>query len=222
MKPELRPLVQRLKLERDGDGDDSVHRGAFGADSVVAALTLIGTGAATRATERLLRAHDVDHVVVIGIAGGVPSAVSLGDVLVPEVVIDAASGHEHRASRLGDAELRGRVRTSDDLGVDAAALLADGVDACDMETAAIAAVCEAHGRPWTAFRAISDMVGGPVDDAVLAMANPDGTGNLRAAARYLLPRPWKIPALARLARDTTVATNAAASAAIRACGIDMR
>ena len=89
-----------------------------------------------------------------------------------------------------------------------------------METAAVAAVCEARERPWTAFRAISDLVGGPVDDAILAMANPDGSGNLAAAARYLLPRPWKIPGLVRLARDTRAATKAAAAAAIEACGLE--
>jgi adenosylhomocysteine nucleosidase len=215
MKPELRPLVQMLSLQRDGD----VYRGTFGDTSVVAALTLIGMQAATDATERLLRDHDVDHVVVVGIAGGVPPSVSLGDVLVPEVVIDAATGTEYHAAPLGDAVVSGRIRTSDDLTVDAGELLASGIAACDMETAAVAAVCEAKGRPWTAFRAISDLVGGPVDNSVLAMANPDGTGNMWEAAKYLLPRPWKIPGLYRLARDTNVATKAAASAAIQAAAL---
>ncbi len=57
------------------------------------------------------------------------------------------------------------------------------------------------------------------NDALLALANPDGTGNMWAAAKYLLPRPWKIPGLVRLARDTNVATKAAATAAIQACGL---
>ncbi len=215
MKPELRPLVRMLSLQRDAD----VYRGTFGDTSVVATLTLIGMQAATDATERLLRDHDVDHVVVVGIAGGVPSTTKIGDVLVPEVVIDAATGQEYRSAPLGDAVLSGRIRTSDDLTVDPTALVVDGIAACDMETAAVAAVCEAKGRPWTAFRAISDLVGGPVDNSVLAMANPDGTGNVWEAAKYLLPRPWKIPGLYRLARDTNVATKAAASAALQAAAL---
>jgi len=228
MKPELRPLVRMLGLSRvDGRGSDrngaaSAYTGRFGDASVVATLTMIGTAAATAATTRLLDHHRIDHVVVVGIAGGVPPAVAVGDLVVPEVVVDGVTGAEHRASPLDGLSLRGRVRTGDDLAVDVDELRAAGIDACDMETAAVAAVCASRGVPWTAFRAISDLVGGPVDDAVLALANPDGTGNLRAAARYLLPRPWKIPGLVRLARDTNTATQTAARAAIRACGLDQR
>jgi adenosylhomocysteine nucleosidase len=216
MKPELRPLVQMLSLQR---GSDGAYRGTFEETSVVAMLTLIGTKAAAEATERLLGDNDIDHVVVIGIAGGVPPTVAIGDLVVPDVVLDAATGKEYRPSPLGDVVMHGRIRTSDDLTVTAAGMLAEGVTACDMETASVAAVCETHDRPWTAFRAISDLVGGPVDDAILAMANPDGSGNIGAAARYLLPRPWKIPGVIRLARDSTAATKAAATAAIHACGL---
>jgi nucleoside phosphorylase len=216
MKPELKPLVDMLSLQRDpGDGPPE-YRKTFGNTSVVATLTLIGTKAATKATERLLKDDDIDHVVVIGIAGGVPASTKLGDVLVPEAVVDAATGKEYAAARLGDVVMKGRVRTSDELKVNADDLVADGIDACDMETAAVAAVCEAKGVPWTAFRAISDLVGGPVDDSLLALANPDGTGNVWAAAKYLLPRPWKIPGVIGLARGANVATKAAATAAIQA------
>ena len=219
MKPELRPLVQMLSLQRDPGDGPPMYRKTFGDTSVVATLTLIGTTAATAATERLLKDDDIDHVVVVGIAGGVPPSIKLGDVLVPEVVVHAATGKEYPATPLGDAAVKGRVRTSDDVNVEAGDLVADGIDACDMETAAVAAVCEAKGVPWTVFRAISDLVGGPVDDALLGLANPDGTGNLWAAAKYLLPRPWKIPGVVGLARGANVATKAAATAAIQACGL---
>jgi adenosylhomocysteine nucleosidase len=222
MKPELRPLVHMLSLQRDGGEGLPVYRGTFGQTSVVATLTLIGTKAAAAATERLLGGHEIDHVVVVGIAGGVPPTMKVGDLVVPEVVVDAVTGNEYRASPLGNAVVSGRVRTSDDLTVNAADLLDAGVDACDMETAAVAAVCEERGTPWTAFRAISDLVGGPVDDAMLSLANPDGTGNLWAAARYLLPRPWKIPGIVGLARGANVATKVAATAAVQACGLPMR
>jgi len=92
----------------------------------------------------------------------------------------------------------------------------DGVTALDMETAAVAAVCEARLVPWSVFRVISDMAG-DTDDSVLAMANPDGSANVPAVVRYLLPRPWRIFKLARLGRDAQAATNRAADAAIAAC-----
>ena len=87
-----------------------------------------------------------------------------------------------------------------------------------METAAVAAVCERRGCPWSVFRAISDRVTDETTDpAVLALAGPDGSGDPWAVARYLLARPWRIVRLARLARGTLRAANAAADAAIRAC-----
>ena len=47
--------------------------------------------------------------------------------------------------------------------------------AVDMETSAIAAVCEAKGVSWSVFRSISDHVGDAiVDEAVLGMMRPDG------------------------------------------------
>ena len=52
-------------------------------------------------------------------------------------------------------------------------MAAQGVVAVDMETAAVAAVCEAAACPWSVFRGISDYAGeGLVDDAIFAMTRP--------------------------------------------------
>src|SRR5580765_1669867 len=110
MKPELRPLVEMLSLQRDAGDGPPVYRRTIGDTVVIATLTLIGTKPAAEATERLLRLDDIDHVVVVGIAGGVPPTTKLGDVLVPEVVVDAATGNEYRASPLGDTVAAGRIR----------------------------------------------------------------------------------------------------------------
>ena len=64
---------------------------------------------------------------------------------------------------------------------DLAALRAQGVVSLDMETAAIAEVCEARGIPWSVFRAISDRANdGSVDDEVFHLSNQDGTPNQEA------------------------------------------
>jgi hypothetical protein len=123
--------------------------------------------------------------------------------------------------QLGELPPHGRLVTWDRLvtGLDEAAeLKQSGVVGLDMETAAIAAVCERRGCPWSVFRAISDRVtDGMTDPAVLALAGPDGGGDLGAVARYLLARPWRIVRLMRLALGTLRAANAAADAAILAC-----
>ena len=220
MRQELAPLVRRLSLRR-AETHTALYVGMAGRVEIVAALTGIGTLAAAAATERLLGATKLDHVMVVGIAGGVDADQPIGTLIAPEVVVDGTTGHEYRPVQLGALPPRGRLVTWDRLvtGLDEAAeLKQSGVVGLDMETAAIAAVCERRGCPWSVFRAISDRVtDGTTDPAVLALAGPDGSGDARAVARYLLARPWRIVRLVRLAHSTLRAANAAADAAIRAC-----
>ncbi len=214
MEHELRPIVRRLGLT----GGGARYEGRLGDLEVVAMLTNIGMDAAAGAAARLLDEH-VDWVVVVGIAGGVDPAITIGDLVVPAVVVDRARRTEHTPSRLGDVPPRGVLSCGDDLVLEPdalAAMVADGVVAVDMETAAVAAVCEHAGRPWSVFRSISDHTGeGLVDDSLFAMTRPDGTADTDALARYLAENPEKGDVLARLARDMTVATEAAAELAIQ-------
>jgi adenosylhomocysteine nucleosidase len=216
MQPELQPIVRRLTLE----GDGSVYRGRAGAIEVVAMLTTIGMQAGAEAAQRILE-HDVDWVMVVGIAGGVDRSVPIGAVIVPEVVVDRATGGHFRPAYLGDIVPRGTLSCGDELitGPDELdAMAALGVVAVDMETAAVAAVCEAADRPWSVFRGISDYAGeGLVDDAIFAMTRPDGTADPEVIARYLAENPDRKQVLTRLAHDTHLATEAAADAAIAAC-----
>jgi hypothetical protein len=66
------------------------------------------------------------------------------------------------------------------------------------------------------FRGISDRADdGSIDSAIFGLVGPDGAPNLRALARFLITRPWRVPQLARLARTMRFAARAAASAAVR-------
>jgi adenosylhomocysteine nucleosidase len=221
MRQELAPLRSKLRLRRVRKGEHRLYVGVAGGAEVVAALAGIGTGPARAATEWLLREAKPDHVMVVGIAGAVDAAQPIGGLIAPERVVDRASGREFAPVQLGTLPPRGALLTSDALVTglaEAAELAASGVVGLDMETAAVAAVCEARGCPWSVFRAISDRVtDGTTDADVLALAGPDGSGDARAVARYLLARPWRIVRLARLARGTLRAANAAAEAAIQAC-----
>jgi adenosylhomocysteine nucleosidase len=214
MVHELAPLVRDLGLvETDG-----VHRGVRDGVEVVALLTTMGMAPAEHATEQAL-ALDVDRVIVVGIAGGVdPATLGIGELLVPERVIDRRTGRSYGPPAAGDIAPRGVISCGDDLITDPDALAAmgsEGVVAVDMETAAVAAVCEAAGRPWSAYRSISDYAGeGLVDDELFALTTPDGGADHDALNRYLAEHPEKIAVLERLAADMTVATEAAAAAAI--------
>lgn len=216
MQPELQPIVRKLGLE----GDASLYRGRAGAIEVVAMLTTIGMAAGAQAAQRILE-HEVDWVMVVGIAGGVDVSVPIGTVIVPEVVIDRATEQQFRPAFAGSIAPRGTLSCGDELitGPDELnAMAARGVVAVDMETAAVAAVCEAAGCPWSVFRGISDYAGeGLVDDAIFAMTRPDGTADPDVIGRYLEENPERREVLVRLAHDTHLATEAAATAAIEAC-----
>lgn len=212
MPSEFSPLVKALSLRRG----EPVFTGVAGPIELVAAKTGIGTRLAAEATERLLDSAAVDHVMVVGIAGGMgPSKV--GDVIFPEVVVDKASGAEYRPSPLHEVRSHGRLVTHDDFDMqpdECAALVGNGFVAVDMETAAVAAVCERRGVRWSAVRAISDLVGVTPGD-VIGLANPDGTPNIGASIRYLVTKPWRIPKLVRLGLDAQRAASGAAAAAKR-------
>jgi adenosylhomocysteine nucleosidase len=225
MPSELRPLVRKLELRPSAAAAGTkVHEGRSGSASVVAATTGMGTAGAADAARSLLDGGDVDHVLVVGIAGGIDDRLAIGDVIRPGVVIDGASGAEYRPHPLGeqsDSPDQGALHTSDEFIVDperVAALRARGVIAMDMETAAVAAVCEERGCPWSVVRAISDRSSdGMADEEVFELAHPDGSPNLRAVARFVARHPGRIPQLVRLGRDANVATKAAARAAAEAC-----
>jgi adenosylhomocysteine nucleosidase len=220
MPNELRPVVRMLGLRRTGErGGVPVYTGTVDGVEVVATRTGIGRALAEAVTEQLLQATDVDRVIVVGIAGGLEPLSAVGELIVPEVVVDDATGERFRATPAGDVTPKGVLRTGDeaDYGLDdgdVARLRDEGFTALDMETAAVARVCERNGIPWLAFRAISDMAGdeslGPV---VMTLVNPDGSPRVWAGIRFLLTHPQRIRRFVRLGRDAQAATIAAAEAA---------
>jgi nucleoside phosphorylase len=182
----------------------------------------MGTRAAAQVAEKILDSISVQHLVVVGIAGGIGSSVAIAGLIVPELVIDLTTGAEYRPSVLGCTEARGTLATANKVftdPVEAARLERQGVIAVDMETAAIAAICESRACPWSVFRAISDCVGdGSIDPALSSLARPDGEPDFLALVRFMMTRPNRIPNLIRLGRNLSLATNAAFSGAVRALG----
>lgn len=214
MRSELRPFVRAAGLERSGDR----FGGRVGRYDVVATTCGVGMERAARTAGELIANDHVDRVVVIGIAGGVDTSLPIATVIRPEVVVDGVSGPEYRPDHWGTGAPRGRIATFDDFETEMEVmhdLRHQGVTAVDMETAAVVQVCEARGVPCSVFRAVSDdATDGSVDAATADMLRPDGTPDVKAALRYLLRRPWRIPRLARLGRDANRAAKAAARAAL--------
>lgn len=220
MQQELKPVVKKASLRPVRFGDEVVFAGPVGGVKVIATQTSMGTAAARSTTQRVLSGMVVDHLIVAGIAGSLHPAAPLGHVLVPEVVVDGYTKTGYRQTALAAHVPRGVLSTSDELDnteEDIARLVGEGVHAVDMETASIAAVCEEHHVPWSAFRAISDQNDDVIDEEMFHLANIDGSPNVPAIAKFVVTRPWLLPSMARLGKQMTTATNAAADAALAAC-----
>jgi adenosylhomocysteine nucleosidase len=207
MPMELRPLARKLSLHPARIGELRCRAGKLGDHRVIAMVTGMGTQLAAEKTTQLLEATPVARVVVVGITGGVDETVPIGSMVFPEMVVHAATGAEYRPAPLGEGTPAGTMWTSDALLTEPeviAGLRARGVVSLDMETAAIAEVCERRGIPWSVFRAISHL------------SHQDGTPDGQAVARYVLKHPGSIPGMVGLAKGAKLATETAADAAISA------
>ncbi len=195
-----------------------------------AGVSAVHTGMGPAVTRQVLRqlfgevdagARRMDHVVTAGICGGLDPDLPVGTLLNPATVIDHASGarYEHRAPT--DRPRAGCLVTTEAATLDherSRRFLADGCLGVDMETAAVAEVCQARGCGWSAYRCIGDRwFDGLLDERVLALTNPDGSGNPDEISRLLGEDPALADNLARLAHDSTMAARIAAEAAVEGC-----
>jgi adenosylhomocysteine nucleosidase len=226
MPMELTPLKKKLSLGKSRLGNLDAHTGSLDGRPVVAIVTGMGTHLATTGVERLLAALEVERVVVVGITGAIHPESEIGELILPEAVVDGDTGTEFHPQPLGVGRPSGKMWTSDALVTDpeaVAGLRADGVVALDMETAAVARVCEGHGIPWSVFRAFSDRTtDGVIDDEVFHLSHQDGTPDAKAVAAYLVKHPGRVPAMARMAKDAKLATERAAEAAVTAVSQSFR
>lgn len=222
MAAELRPVTRALRLDPVSGNPSGAREGTAGGRRIVATVTSIGTKAATDVTARLLDDYAVDHLVVIGICGGIDPGLPIGALVVPTETVVEATNQTCAPMALDGHEPTGRLLTTDQLHTDPATvadLHGQGFVAVDMETGAIGAVCEDRDIPWSVFRAVSDRAGDPaLDSELLALSNSDGTANSRAVARFLLRHPTRLPKLASLGTGMRKAVATSTSALLAALG----
>ncbi len=179
-------------------------------------LTFAGVGP-ERAAEgaRRLLADGASALVSFGVAGGLADTAMAGALVVAEAVVDGRRRFETDGDwrrgllrRLADV---GPVSSAPIAGVDAMVATAAakvalsvklGAVACDMESHAVARVADEAGVPFVVLRAISDPYTHDVPRWVLRCLTPEGHVRYGRLAGALARRPWAVPKLMALGRDS--------------------
>ena len=217
MQPELKAIVTSFGLRPTSGDPVFTHTGAAGNWSVVTLVTGMGPAPAREATVRALATGPCEHVMIIGIAGGLDPALPVGSLMVPSRVQLYPDGPEYQAHPIPPRQAAGGLMTTDGLFDDDEIwrpILESGFGAVDMEAAGVAEVCEDAGVAWSVYRGISDRPDEHiVDQAVFALSKPDGSADAVALAKYLARDPRRAKALAHLNRCMQTAARLAADAA---------
>lgn len=217
MKPELKAIVKSFGLRSTEEDPVFSHAGTVGRWGVSALVTGMGPALAREATRRALGAGTFDHVMVIGIAGGLDPDLPVGSLMVPSRVQLYPDGPEFQTHPIPPRVGAGSLMTTDGLFDDDHVwqpILERGFGAVDMEAAGVAEVCEEQDVAWSVYRGISDRPDEHiVDQAVFTLSKPDGSADPVALAKYLARDPRRAKALAHLNRCMQEAASLAADAA---------
>ena len=192
-------------------------------------LTITGPGlaAAAAGAERLFTAG-ATSLISWGMAGGLDPQLSPGDLLLP-AEISCADGPVFMTDARWRAQLAASLSAlqpqacgrlfSARAPVPSAAAKADlwGAGACavDMESSAVAALCERRRLPFIVIRAIIDDAATELPAALAAATRADGRISAWAVLKCLLREPAQLRVLLQLARAYAAANRTLAAVARR-------
>jgi nucleoside phosphorylase len=217
MRSELKAVVRAGGLTRTSGDPVFSHFGTAGNWSVRAGIIGMGPEAARAATERMLEQGPLDHVMVVGIAGGLDPSLPVGALMVPNRVQLHPDGPVRHTRPLPPRVAEGGLMTTVGLFSDDhqwRPILESGYGAVDMEASGVGEACERVGVAWSVYRGISDRPDEHiVDQAVFGLSKADGSPDLLAVGRYLIGDPRRARSLAHLNRCMQLAARVAAEAA---------
>ncbi len=168
-------------------------------------LGCAGKYASAALEKRLATSKIPDLVISAGLAGALKAGIPVGTLLVCQNsdagFLDLARGTSWKI---------GRIETIDaiagSLAGKSALAARTGADACDMETARVAAICQAKGIPFAGLRAISDELSFEMPIPTEILADPaTGKTNLTGLAAALIRQPGRIPSFFHMVADASKA-----------------
>ena len=213
-------MIDRLQgvVRTCGDGF-TVDEGGLGGRRIVVVESGPGRASAARAVDALIWGHRPRWVISAGFAGGLDARLAQGDILLADEIVDAAGAGCRIDLRIDPASLAatagvhvGRlltvdriVRTAEEkrtLGQTYRAL------AVDLESLAVAQVCQTHKTRLMSVRVISDAVDRELPkDVEHLMVQKSWAGKFGAAAGAVFRRPSSVKDFWQLKEDALVASE---------------
>jgi adenosylhomocysteine nucleosidase len=177
-----------------------------------------GIGAvAAREASRALIAEGCTGILSFGMAGGLDPALKAGTVVIADRIVTAdgrffATQESWRKSLvevlagIGNlvsvASIAGSERVVTSVAAKQNLRRHTGAVVVDMESVGVAEAAAEAGLPFMAVRAVADTAWFSVPEGVLGGVGADGALRPLVVAVGLLARPWAVPVVAGLARDS--------------------
>lgn len=225
MPDEIRPLLRMAgEAKREQCGEFPLWRVTLGNTEACLVESGMGPVRAAAAAEALITAVSPAIMLSFGFGGAILPGLRVGDMVFGTGSWLANDGRFSRrrgiaaalageiAAELGkslDGIACGTIITSAGIlrKADLVQSLPTGTrfPILDMETAAIAEITDRHGIPLVALRAVSDDAGEELSFSIDEFTSPDMTISPLKVMATIARKPWIIPQLLRLARNSRIA-----------------
>ena len=217
---EIQPFLDRCEHVKKYTGGSYVFRGGFlGQIKVAVVQTGVGFARARAATQALIDAHSPPWVLSVGFSGALQTGMKIGDIVVATSVSDL-HGQElkndvHFPEDREQGLYVGRVINTDQIvrTVEEKLQLAEQHDALavDLESLAVAQVCQAEKKGFMAIRAISDDCSADLPSEVMSILGETGAVRAGAALGAVFKRPESIKEMWKMRGDASRAATRLAS-----------
>jgi adenosylhomocysteine nucleosidase len=201
---ELKPFVRRFADRKQ----IAKTRWLCGQGRILVELLGVGKAGAKQKLETLIASGiEPARTIVAGFAGALRTNLHIGDVIAVSEIVDESGG---RWTTAWPAERSGRLFTSERMIGDPSEKLALGfqhsADIVDMESSAIAEVCQRHSIPFGCVRVVSDDVLRPLSQQLMGLVESSRVSIGRCFLEVLRSPRFAIELL-RLAKATALAAD---------------
>lgn len=208
-------LMDRLKKVRKFKSQGMVvFEGDYQGRIVAVIHCGMGRQRALKAAEHLIFGHRPYWIIHPGFGGGLDPSLSLGDVVLPTEVVDPEGNLVAipiRPEMIPSGISIGRLLTVDNIlrKADEKTAWREKSEAIvvDMESHAVAQLCQQMNLRWVGLRVVTDTSGQELPPEIMTITGPTGAFRLGATLGALWSRPAAVKDLLKLRESAIIASD---------------